>query len=519
MIRILIFLLGILLFASGVTYFASLDSRFTGEVFGYHFDGPSGLIIGGAFALLLITIYLTHKIKDIMGLPARIKARDAETKRTRGVAALTRGLEAVAVGDGEDAAHHARVARRLLDDVAVTRLLSAQAAQLSGDTKAAQEGFSAMLEAPETEFLGLQGLYAQAMKTDDRDAARGYAERAFRLRPNADWAYHSVFELGLERGAWGDTRIALERAEKNKLVEGAHAQRGKAALLTADAYAVHSIDRQAALSELETALKFAPGFAPAALLAARLYADDSKIGKASKIIETAFSEAPHPALIKQYDRLYKDENNEKRASKLRKLADKAPISDEAILLQARAENLVENWADAVQKLEPLLSNAPTAAAFSLMATAIAGLHGGPSAQVWLEHAANAPRDPRPGADGDFNLTREGWARLVREYMDFGRLAPPPIEALETGLSIDEVRLLAAPPVVEPEILDEQPADETGDTELQVDDANEGGVEAENDVVASGGPEQDDNDEENQEENLASTAEDAERAIKASREVS
>lgn len=517
MIRILIFLLGILLFASGVTYFASLDSRFTGEVFGYHFDGPSGLIIGGAFALLLITIYLTHKIKDIMGLPARIKARDAETKRTRGVAALTRGLEAVAVGDGEDAAHHARVARRLLDDVAVTRLLTAQAAQLSGDNKAAQEGFSTMLEAPETEFLGLKGLYAQAMKADDRDAARGYAERAFRLRPNADWAYHSVFELGLERGAWSETRIALERAEKNKLVDGAQAQRGKAALLTADAYAVQSIDRQAALSELETALKFAPGFAPAALLAARLYADDSKIGKASKIIETAFAEAPHPALIKQYDRLYKDENNEKRAAKLRKLADKAPSSDEAVLLQVRAENLGENWADAVQKLEPLLSDAPTAAAFSLMATAITGLHGASSAQVWLEYAANAPRDPRPGADGDFNLTREGWARLVREYMDFGRLAPPPIEELKTGLSIDEVRLLAAPPIVEPEIVDEQPVEETDDAEFQIEDANEDANEdAEAENIDAGGVTEHD---ENEEENLIRSEEDAERAIRASREVS
>ncbi|WP_411819165.1 heme biosynthesis HemY N-terminal domain-containing protein [Hyphococcus formosus] len=506
MIRILIFLLCILLFAGAVTYFASLDSRFTGEVFGYHFDGPSGLIIGGAFALLLVTIYLTHKIKDIMGLPARIRAREAENKRTRGVAALTRGLEAVAVGDGEDAAHHARVARRLLDDVAVTRLLSAQAAQLSGDDKAAQEGFSAMLEAPETEFLGLKGLYAQAIKADDTDKARGYAERAFQLRANADWAYHSVFELGLERGAWGDTRAALERAEKNKLIDPEKACRGKAALLTADAYALQTVDRTTTLSELETALKYAPSFAPAALLAARLYGDEGKVGKAAKIIETAFADAAHPALIKQYDRLYKNEDNSKRATKLRKLAEKAPQSDEATLLRARAANLEENWQDAVDILEPVLSETPTAAAFSLMATAITELHGREAAQVWLEHAANAPRDPRPGSDGEFNLTRVGWARLVCEYMEHERLAPPPVEELTSKLSIEEVRLLTAPPIPEPE--DDTSAEDDAVPHIVDGDASE--EDAPKDAAIE---------EETEEEALIRTEEEAEQAIKASREVS
>ena len=53
----------------------------------------------------------------------------------------------------------------------------------------------------------------------------------------------------------------------------------------------------------------------------------------------------------------------------------------------------------------------------------------------------------PGADGEFHLTREGWARLVREYMDYARLSPPPIEEAGEVLSADEVRLLLAAPVV------------------------------------------------------------------------
>jgi len=103
MIRILIFLLSIVFFAGAITYFASLDSRITGEAFGYKFDGHSGLIVGMVFFGLLAAIYLTHKIKDIMALPAKIRARDEQTHRARGIAALTRGLEAVAVGDASAA--------------------------------------------------------------------------------------------------------------------------------------------------------------------------------------------------------------------------------------------------------------------------------------------------------------------------------------------------------------------------------------------------------------------------------
>lgn len=458
MIRILIFLLSIVFLASAITYFASLDSRITGEAFGYKFDGPSGLILGGLFIAFLIAIYLTHFIKNVMALPAKLmalpaklKAQEKETRLNRGIAALTRGLESVAVGDAADAAHHAKVARRHLDDMALTRLLSAQAAQLSGDETAARESFSAMLEAPETEFLGLKGLYLQSMAKGDHHAARDYAERAFRLRPNARWAFESVFDLGLDRGAWRETREAVDKARRNGVLSADKADRAKAALLTADAYAASlSGDAKEALSEAEAAIKLAPGLTPASLLAAQLCANDGKPGKAAKIIEAAFTAAAHPALPKFYDHLYKDEQPEKRADKLRKLAQKNETAIEAALMKARAHNLLGEWKESIAVLEPVLTETPTASAFSLMAQAAKGLHGEAAARPWLERAANAPRDPRPGAEGEFHFTRDGWARLVREFMDHGRLAPPPLEDTAQAISAEEVRLLLAPPEPSPE---------------------------------------------------------------------
>ncbi len=459
MTRILIFLLWVVLIAGTITVLMTFDSRISGEAFGVRFDSPSWLILGALAFVFFIAVYATHKVKDILMLPAKLRAKDAETKRERGVAALTRGLEAVAVGDAADASHHAKVAQKHLEDLALTRLLSAQAAQLSGDEAAATRSFAAMLGAPETEFLGLKGLYAQAINRGESDKAREYAERAFSLRANAGWAFQSVVDLGLERGAWGDTREAIAKGKRNKLIEPDKADRATAALFAADADAARlSGDKTLALSEADAALKLAPAFTPAAVLAAELCSENGKTGKAAGILETAFAKDAHPALIRMYDKLYAQEPAEKRAEKLRKLAAKNPDTDEAVFLEARAANIVGDFETAMTKLEPLITKAPNAHAYALIATAATQLHGEEAGRGWLERAAAAPRDPRPGADGAFHFTRAGWARLVREYMDHDRLCPPPLENAGEAISAEELRLLIAPPAVAAP--DVEPVEET-----------------------------------------------------------
>ena len=445
MLRILIFLLSILFVTYAVTVLASLDGRIQAEAFGLIFDGPAGLIVGGFFTLVAIIVLATVIVKNLMRLPEKIRAREAEARRARGMAALTRGLEAVAVGDASDATHHARVARRHLDEESLTRLLTAQAAQMSGDDVGARENYAAMLEAPETEFLGLRGLYLQAMARDDHATARQYAERAFKLRANAKWAFDSVFDLALDRGAWGDARDALAKARKNNLLDAVKIDRADTVLLTADASAIAPNDEKTALKEALAAVKLSPAFTPAAVLAARLQIAQGRNGKATQIIENAFAAAPHPALVAVFDELIDGEETEKRAERLHSLASKAENSREAKLLAARREILLENWEEAISLIEPLLADAPTTEEFKLMAKAFAGAHGEAASRGWLERAATAPRDPRPGVDGAFYFSKQGWAQLVREYRDFGRLSPPPLEDAHFQLTRDEVRLLTAPP--------------------------------------------------------------------------
>ncbi len=480
MIRVLIFILSVIFVAGAVTFFASMSERIEAEAFGLKYDIHAGAAIAAMFISALLLIFTTAWFKDLAALPGKLRAREKEARRARGVAALTRGLEAVAVGDAADAQHHARVAHRNLDDSALTRLLTAQAAEVAGDEKTAGENFAAMLEAPETEFLGLRGLYLRAMRAGDKGAARGYAERAFKLRANAKWAFESVFELGLERGAWGETRNALEIALKNKIVPADKAKRGEAALLTADAYSASlSGEKSLALQEAEAALRLAPHFAPAATLAAELHNAQGKRQRAVKILENAFAEAPHPALLRAHDALFASEKPEKRAEMMNKIAARRPAAREAKLHLAERHTLRGEFEDAIVILEPLLMEKATARESAAMAEAIAGARGTEAAKPWLEQAAKAPRDPTPGADGAFNFTRDGWARLVREYMEHARLAPPPIEDAPRGLSMDEIKGLAPPaPRVETALIEATPVEQAEDVaeEVTADAAAETGDE-------------------------------------------
>ena len=476
MIRIFLFILALALAAAGLTALLSVegnvDIRF-GQ-WAYNASATATLIAGALAILLLIVVVLM--LSYFMRLPTKLKAMRKERERHRGVVALTRGLEAVAAGDATDAQRHARSANRHLEEPGLTRLLTAQAAQLAGDYETAERTFAEMLDAPETEFLGLRGLYLQAIQAGDRHAATEYAERAFKLRPNARWAYDSVYQLSVERGAWSEARSALKLAAKNGLEEGDHVKRREAALITARAYAADAAgDADQALSDAKDAVKLAPDFPPAATLAARLEAARGHRGRAAKLLETAWEARPHPALRQAYLSLYGDLKPAERTARLMTLAEKVPDNPLSRQIEAEHQIALGNYDRAKTMIEPMLTEHPTARVFRLMAAAVRGLYGDQAAEPWLERAAEAPSEPVPGADGEFHFTTDGWRRLVREFGDHHRLAPPPLEDVNASMSREEIFLLAAPPGDQPVTPEEVPvepvtapenrtASETGDDE-------------------------------------------------------
>ncbi|OFX04722.1 MAG: hypothetical protein A3E78_16445 [Alphaproteobacteria bacterium RIFCSPHIGHO2_12_FULL_63_12] len=466
MIRLLIFVLWIVFFAAALTALFGIRSAIPIEAFGWKMDIPSGLVIIGAIFFAAMVALATSLMKDFIGAPKMARAKKAIEQREKGLAAITRGLEAIAAGDGPAARREADRAEKALGGAPVTKLIAAQAAHLSGDDAAAGEALAIMLDAPETEFLALRGLHARARRAGDDEAARGYADRAFERRPGASWAFEAVFDLALARQDYAAAQKALERAAKSKAVEPEPAARGLAAILTASAYASQLAgDDAAALRDAEAALKQAPAFAPGAVLAARLHAARGDNRRAEKILGAAFELAPSRAVAEAFAQLAAGD-----AVALDRFADKNPESREAVFLRATAA-LARGDAGAAADLlrEPLQASA-TARALSLMAAAQSALAGEASARPFLERAAAAPREDEPAADAFFRITADGWRRLIREYMDHARLAPPPLEPPPPGLSAEDLAIAPpAPPVaIEAGVESDAPAPESIDSEEMLD---------------------------------------------------
>lgn len=465
MIRILIFTVWVIFFAFALTAIFLLDGSVPIEAFGWRMDAPAALVVIAGLIFTAVLIIATSTIKDLAGAPKAARARREIALREKGLSAVTRGLEAIAAGDGAAARREAQVAAKALPAAPVAKLIAAQAAQLTGDDVAAGAALADMLDTPETEYLALRGLYARAMRAGETDAARGYAERAFERRDSARWAFDAVFDLALGRRDYAAATTALTRAAKSGAIEKDAADRGHAATSTAAAFASNAAgDQMSGLADALSALRRNAGFAPAAVLAARLTAADGNRRKAEKILGAAFAIAPTRALVEELETLDAGDDANAQAEALVRFSAKNPDSREADLAMARAHLLRGEASAAAGVLAKALRSAPTARALLLMGEAQAMLHGEAAARPWLLRAASAPRNSDPSAEAFFRITGDGWSRLVRDYMDYGRLAPPSLEAPAPGLTEEELALTALPaptPTTAPD-----PADAPGDLALE-----------------------------------------------------
>jgi HemY protein len=167
---------------------------------GWRIDTSIG-VLALIIAVLIVLVVVTARFwGTIRRAPGRFLESRRISRKQRGYKALTQGMVAVAAGDVQEARRAARKADALLDEPPLTMLLSAQAAQLGGEETAARRYFEAMLDHPDTAFLGVRGLLMQAIKAGDKAEALRLAERAYRLRPETEWVVDQLFELNHRDG-------------------------------------------------------------------------------------------------------------------------------------------------------------------------------------------------------------------------------------------------------------------------------------------------------------------------------
>ena len=214
-------------------------------------------------------------------------------RQRRGYAALTEGLVAVAAGDARESQKQARRAAALLEDAPLSRLLSAQAAQLGGDEAAAGRHFAALRESEEARFLGVRGLLVLAKRQGDAAGARRLAEEAVRLRPNAEWAVGELYVLQAAADDWDAALATVEKAIRAKAMTGVAAERRRAIALWGQAVAAEVEGRaRQAIAGADKAVALAPALVPAAVLAARLHLAAGDDRATRRIIDQSWRARP-----------------------------------------------------------------------------------------------------------------------------------------------------------------------------------------------------------------------------------
>jgi len=377
----------------------------------------TSFVVGvGAMALAAFLVLFVYRIvSSFLDTPAGVSAFLEKRRQHKGFLALSRGMVAVAAGDAGDAKRYAAQAHKLLDAPPLTLLLAAQAAQLEGDEASATGYFERMLDAPETEFLGLRGLFIQARRAGDRERALAHARRAFDLRPQTPWAAQAVFEIEAAEEDWDAALKTLDREVSAKVIARDKARRRRAVLLTAKAMtaaeAAHGQVGEARKAAFEKAAGLAldavalePTFAPTVALAARLCGETGRARKAARLIENAWTVEPHPDLADAWLELVDGESGYDRAVRARVLAGRNLDHIESRILLARGAIGARDWMAARDALAVYVgadaSEMPTQRICELMAEIEEGAFGDRgAARGWLARALHAPEDPQWADDG------------------------------------------------------------------------------------------------------------------------
>lgn len=421
-VRTLIWLALLAGLAAGAAWIADNPGAVVLDWGSYRIETSAAVLAALFVALLFALVVIGRVVRWI----ARGSPAVREGRRRRGYQALTRGLVAVAAGDGGDAQRLAKRATALIkEDQPLLLILRAQAAQLKGDDRAAHGYFTQMLDQPDTEFLGLRGLIVEATRNGNPGDALSLARRAEALRPGAPWVLATRFELETRQGLWQDAQKTLERSARKRLVPPPDAKRRKALLLYQRAREdLAAGNPKDALDWVLRASGYAHDFAPAAALAARLVAP-ARPRKAARIIERAWRAAPHPDLAEAYANIYPEEPPARRVKRFVRLSGMNPAHPESRLAVAAQAVNAGLWGVARNNLAPLIeSGTPGPRACRLMARCERNGSDDPGAAQEWETRAGRTLESLDWRCTDCGRESQDWRPVCAECDGFDTLSWP-----------------------------------------------------------------------------------------------
>ena len=429
-IKIALFLVLVAAATLGATHLIQTGEAIRIEALGREFMlGPLTAVIAALviFAAIWLTIRVIGLIvaflRFLNGDETAISRYFDRNRERKGYEALAEGMMAVASGEGRLALSKASRAERFLNRPELTNLLTAQAAEVAGDTKKATAVYKQLLTDDRTRFVGVRGLMKQKLAEGDTATALKLAEKAYALKPKHQEVQDTLLELQTRQGDWKGARGVLQtKVRQGALPKDVHRRRD-AVLALQEAKGV--LDEGASIEAQEAAIaanKSSPDLIPAAVMAARAYIAKGKPKNAARVILKAWEAQPHPDLAAAFAEIAPDEAASARLKRFAGLLKLRPDHEETRLLRAELNIAAEDFPAARRALGDLVDTHPTARVLTIMAAVERG-EGADDAVVrgWLARALTAPRGPQWCCDNCQNIQAE-WGPVCDNCGGFDTLS-------------------------------------------------------------------------------------------------
>ncbi len=394
------------------------------------------LLIVAVIALYIVfklASFLVALLKWINGDETAISRYFDRNRERKGYHALSEGMMALASGEGQLAIAKAKKANKYLHKPELTDLITAQGAEMVGDSQKAEEVYKRLLQDERTRFVGVRGLMKQKLDSGDTDTALKLAERAFAIKPKHGEVGTTLLRLQAESKDWSGARKTLSTKLKNGALPRDVFKRRDAVLALSNAIEIKDSDESAAAADVAIAAnKASPDLVPAAALAARGFVEQGRKRNAIKVIKKTWAVHPHPDLAAAFAAVEPNETPEARLKRFDPLLKILPEDRETKLLKAELHLAAEDFPGARRALGDLIENDPDARVLAIMAAVERG-EGAPDTVVrgWLAKAVTAPRGPQWVCE-NCNTIHAEWAPLCSSCSAFDTLEwtnPPQSEVV------------------------------------------------------------------------------------------
>lgn len=381
------------------------------------------VLVAIVWAGLKLLSFLRAVFRFLNGDETAISRYFDRNRERRGFEALSDGLMALASGEGRVAMAKAAKAEKYLGRPELTNLISAQAAEMSGDKQKATEVYKRLLQDDRTRFVGVRGIMKQKLDEGDTKTAMKLAQHAFALKPKHEETGDILLRLQAEHEDWQGARTTLnEKLRHGALPRDVHKRRDAVLALSEARDIFHEgktvKSREAAIE----ANRLSPDLIPAAVMAAQGYITEGKPKYATRVLTKAWGVHPHPDLASAFASIVTDETPQARIKRFHALTKLLPEHTETKMLLAELQIAAENYGAARKAISDIVSDDPTARSLAIMAAVERG-EGSEDSVVrgWLAKALTASRGPQWVCD-NCQSVHANWTPVCNNCSGFDTLS-------------------------------------------------------------------------------------------------